>query len=126
MTELEAQQKARDIYLDWTGIPKPRDSYPVGDHAQKLINAFAHALEAAGPRVELNEDPIDGLCSDMFRPPAPKPVEVSYEEITDAYDEWANQDFRIRIIKPLDAWKNAAKWMRDKLAQPQSNGDNNI
>jgi hypothetical protein len=28
MTELEALAKARDLYLDWTGIPKPRDSYP--------------------------------------------------------------------------------------------------
>jgi hypothetical protein len=41
----KAQQIARAIYLDWTGIPAPRDSYPVGDHAQKLIDVIEQALQ---------------------------------------------------------------------------------
>jgi hypothetical protein len=99
----------------------------LGPRAIALKRKIADALlQAAGPRVELNEDPIDGLCSDMFRPPAPKLVAVSDEVINEecaiGYD-WATNHLKTTslAIAYEHGLRAGLTIMRDLLAQPQSN-----
>jgi len=136
MTNEEAEAKAREIIRAWQANPGIAGS-------PDLIERITQALIEAGTRAEVPTDEeweglylstfLDGEYSkghnqainsvrDWFRyrmksrPPAPKPVAVSDDEINEASGvrHGLGGDF-------VEGFILGAKWMRDKLAQPQSN-----
>jgi malate synthase len=108
-----AEELAREIYLDWTGVPKPNDKYPIGPHAMKLVDSISQAIRAERAARLPSRDQLQKFCDDQFQ--------KHYEKASaDQIYDWLSQNMSWDKRKHPDTFVTNSADMKAEISSLRS------